>query len=145
VYETNRRGGEENPVDERNTTVNVEQLGVFVHRMCGRRHAFSSTTLAVDDRSLFFVRLLRQPLLALRFSRIFGQFCPCPLSALAGRHDDGDVICLSRRTVNNPFLPKGRIPQATTALTLSATSDAIAEEFFLAALLRSTGQRPFYL
>jgi len=23
-----------------------------------------------------------------------GSFAPCPLSALAGRHDDGDLICL---------------------------------------------------
>src|SRR5881398_3704721 len=31
-----------------------------------------------------------------------GSFAPCPLPALAGRHDAGDVIYLPRRAVNNP-------------------------------------------
>src|SRR5215471_11200624 len=31
-----------------------------------------------------------------------GSFTPCPLSALAGRHDDGDLLCLTRRAGNNP-------------------------------------------
>jgi len=31
-----------------------------------------------------------------------GSFAQYPLPALAGRHDDGDVICLTRHAVNNP-------------------------------------------
>src|SRR5215216_1308434 len=30
-----------------------------------------------------------------------GSFAQCPLSVLAGRHDDADFICLRRRAVNN--------------------------------------------
>ena len=30
------------------------------------------------------------------------SFARCPLPALAGRHNDDDVISLARRTVNNP-------------------------------------------
>jgi hypothetical protein len=29
-----------------------------------------------------------------------GSFAPCSLPVLAGRHDDANVICLTRRTVN---------------------------------------------
>jgi hypothetical protein len=32
-----------------------------------------------------------------------GTFAPYPFSALAGRHDNGDVICLTRRTVNSLY------------------------------------------
>src|SRR5215831_11234156 len=31
-----------------------------------------------------------------------GSFAPCSVSTLAGRHDDADVICLTRVPVNNP-------------------------------------------
>src|SRR2546422_3575840 len=36
---------------------------------------------------------------------------PCPLSALAGRHDNGDVICQMRRAVNppNPSIQSERV------------------------------------
>ena len=30
------------------------------------------------------------------------SFAPCPVSALAGRYDDEDLICLTRRAVNTP-------------------------------------------
>ena len=33
-----------------------------------------------------------------------GSFAPCPVPALAGRHDDADVICLTRGAVNTPHL-----------------------------------------
>src|SRR6267142_3118023 len=32
-----------------------------------------------------------------------GSFAPWPVSALAGRHDDEDVICLRRCAVNTPY------------------------------------------
>jgi hypothetical protein len=34
--------------------------------------------------------------------RFYGIFARCLLSALASRHDNEDVICLTRRAVNNP-------------------------------------------
>jgi hypothetical protein len=33
---------------------------------------------------------------------VFGQFCSIPFSAFAGLHDNGDLICLTRRAVNTP-------------------------------------------
>ena len=33
---------------------------------------------------------------------VSGSFVPCPCSVLAGRHDDPDLICLTRQPVNNP-------------------------------------------
>src|SRR3712207_6099515 len=33
---------------------------------------------------------------------VSSSVAPCVFSALAGRHDDGDVICLTRRAVNTP-------------------------------------------
>jgi hypothetical protein len=34
-------------------------------------------------------------------ARFSSSFAPYLFSALAGRHDDEDLICLTRRTVNN--------------------------------------------
>ena len=34
--------------------------------------------------------------------RFSGSFTPCLLSSVSGRHDDGNLICLTRREVNNP-------------------------------------------
>jgi hypothetical protein len=31
-----------------------------------------------------------------------GSFAQCPVSALAGRHDNGNLICLTRAAVNSP-------------------------------------------
>ena len=33
---------------------------------------------------------------------VFGQFGPCPLPTLAGRHEDAGLISLTRLAVNNP-------------------------------------------
>ena len=33
-----------------------------------------------------------------------GSFAPCSLPVLAGRHDDADVICLTRLPVNTLYL-----------------------------------------
>jgi len=42
---------------------------------------------------------------------LYGSFAPYPFPPLAGSHDDGDVICLTRRAVNkpNPLMKSKRI------------------------------------
>ena len=37
-------------------------------------------------------------------AEVSGSFAPCPYSALAGRHDDENVICLRRHAVNTSNL-----------------------------------------
>jgi hypothetical protein len=53
------------------------------------------------------VILIAEPLINVTFcpdnailAGFAGSFAPCPLSAVLGRHDDGGVICLTRRAVN---------------------------------------------
>ena len=43
MYETSRRGEEENPIHGQNTTANVRKIKSFSPRICGRRPLFSST------------------------------------------------------------------------------------------------------
>jgi len=61
VYETNRRGGEENPVDRRNTTVNVDKIRGFRPSYAWTNPSFFSTAGPFTSGASFFVPLLREP------------------------------------------------------------------------------------
>jgi hypothetical protein len=67
-----------------------------------------------DDLHVWSLTLDASPLIHMPFCRdnallagFSGSFAQDLLSALAGRHDDGDVISLTRRAVNNPNSSQG--------------------------------------
>src|SRR6266568_4115684 len=72
---------------------------VLPHMVISSRQPHADLLLSMEAEPLINRPFCPGNAILAGFSSSFAQ---CPLSALAGRHDDGDLICLARRAVNNP-------------------------------------------